>query len=336
MNNICTYPINVAIRFPRTSLREAYERSKHAERWVFPETICSSVTLIYGRSNVGKSYLVASIRLSLLIEGREFLGMQPIDSEKFWKPAILWTDPGSDEEYAERVCKHLPDGVEVEIPMFHIGKTTTANEWEALTDCLLKDGFNFVVLDNLMGATGDTNNPDAVTTVFDGMTRLTNRGIPVVIIHHESEHGSSKPGGPSMGASVIVQKARTWMQVRQTAKRKLRGGNMALVVQGNGLGQPQQVVAEPMTGPTYRVLNRGPWAAEDKPKPDSLDQNSRVAVWIVDNCQGLGVNKVAPALAKEFPSRPWTTWKDQLVRGELATLLIREGKGTDTSWRAAA
>ena len=178
--------------------------------------------------------------------------------------------------------------------------------------------------------------PDAVTTVFDGMTRLTNRGIPVVIIHHESEHGSSKPGGPSMGASVIVQKARTWMQVRQTAKRKLRGGNMALVIQGNGLGQPQQVVAEPMTGPTYRVLNRGPWAAEDKPKPDSLDQNSRVAVWIVDNCQGLGVNKVAPALAKEFPSRPWTTWKDQLVRGELATLLIREGKGTDTSWRAAA
>jgi hypothetical protein len=48
------------------------------------------------------------------------------------------------------------------------------------------------------------------------------------------------------------------------------------------------------------------------------------------------VNKVAPALAKEFPSRPWTTWKDQLVRGKLATLLIREGKGTDTSWRAAA
>jgi AAA domain len=155
VTNILAHSINVKIRFPRTSLQEAYERSKHAERWVFSETVCSSVTLIYGRSNVGKSYLVASMLLSLLIEGREFLGMQPIDSGKLWKPAILWTDPGSDEEYADRICKHLPEGAEVEIPLFHIGKTTTANEWEALTGFLLADGFNFVVLDNLMGATGD-------------------------------------------------------------------------------------------------------------------------------------------------------------------------------------
>ncbi len=277
MNNTWTQPIDVKNRFPRTSLKAAYERSKHAERWVFSDTVCASVTLIYGRSNVGKSYLIASMLLSLLIEEREFLGMHPIDEARLWKPAILWTDPGSDEEYAERICRHLPDGVAVDIPMFHIGKTTVANEWEALTGFLLEEGFNFVVLDNLMGATGDTNNPDVVTTVFDGMTRLTNRGIPVVIIHHESEHGPSSPGRPPMGASVIVQKARTWIQVRQTAKRKLRGGSMELVIHSNALAQPQQVIAEPMTGPAYRVLNRGPWDTEDKPKPDMLDQDAQVA-----------------------------------------------------------
>jgi AAA domain len=326
--------INVEIRFPRTSLREAYERSKQSERWVFPETVCSSVTLIYGRSNVGKSYLVASMLLSLLIEGREFLGMQPTDSAKLRKPAILWTDPGSDEEYADRICQHLPEGVEVEIPMFHVGKTITANEWETLTESLIAEGFNCVVLDNLMGVTEDTNNPDAVTTVFDGMTRLTNRGIPVVVIHHESEHGASNTGGVPMGASVIVQKARTWIQVRQTAKRKLRGGNMVLVIHSNGLQQPQQLIAEPMTGPTYRVLNRGPWATEDKPKSD--DENARVAAWIIDNCQGSGVNKVADELAIQFPSRKVSTWRLQLMRGELGTLLIRDGEGDNTSWRAAA
>jgi hypothetical protein len=324
--------INIEIRFPRTSLREAYARSKQSERWVFSETVCSSVTLIYGRSNVGKSYLVASMLLSLLIEGHDFLGMQPIDSAKMWKPAILWTDPGSDEEYADRICKHLPEGVEVEIPMFHIGKTTNANEWEALAEFLLAEGFNFVVLDNLMGATGDTNNPDVVTTVFDGMTRLTNRGTPVVIIHHESEHGMSTPGRTPMGASVIVQKTRTWIHVRQTAKRKLRGGNTGLVIHSNGLAQPQQVVAEPMTGPAYRVLNRGPWDTEDKPKPDVPDENMRAAAWIVDNCQGLGVNKVAAALFAKFPSRSKATWKDHLSRGALATLLVRDGTDTRTSW----
>jgi hypothetical protein len=216
--------------------------------------------------------------------------------------------------------------------MFYIGKTTAAREWEALTDLLIEAGLNFVVLDNLMGATGDTNNPEAVTTVFDGMTRLTNHGIPVVVIHHESEHGSSQPGRPPMGASVIIQKARAWIQVRQTARRNLNGGNTVLVIHSNGLARPQQVVAEPMTGPAYRVLNRGPWHTEDKPKPDASAENTRVAAWIVDNCQGLGVNKVATALVDKFPSRSQATWKDQLIRGELATLLVRAGKDASTSW----
>lgn len=332
MNKTSIAGIDIDRRFPRTSLQEAYERSKDTERWVFSETVCSSVTLIYGRSNVGKSYLVTSMLLSLLTEGREFLGMRPNDSAKLWTPAILWTDPGSDEEYADRICSHLPEAAEVDISMFYIGKTTAAGEWEALTDCLLSEGFNFVVLDNLMGATGDTNNTEAVTTVFDGMTRLTNRGVPVVILHHEREHGASNPGGPPMGASVIVQKARTWIQVRQTARRQLHGGNMTLVIQGNGLQQPQQVVAEPMIGPNYRVVRRGPWATEEKSKSDAPEDNTRVAKWIVDNCQGLGVNKVAAALADKFPSRSEATWKDHLIRRDLAPLLVRTGNNASTSW----
>jgi hypothetical protein len=72
--------------------------------------------------------------LSLLIERREFLGMQPTDAAKLWKPVILWTDPGSDEEYGERICGHLPDGVDVDVPMFHVGRTTQADEWDALVE----------------------------------------------------------------------------------------------------------------------------------------------------------------------------------------------------------
>jgi hypothetical protein len=184
--------------------------------------------MIYGRSNVGKSYLVSSLLLSLLIEGRDFLGMQPVDKTKLWRPAVLWTDPGSDEEYGDRIHTALPDGVDIDVPTFHTGRTALADEWSTLADHLISEGHNFVVVDNLMGATGDTNDAATMTTVFDGLTRLTSHGIPVVVVHHESEKGPMVPGAPPMGMSSAVQKSRVWIQVRQTAKRKLRGGNAAL------------------------------------------------------------------------------------------------------------
>ena len=291
--------IDVVRRFPRTTLQEAYERSQRSERWVFHETVCSSLTVIYGKSNVGKSYLVASMLLSLLIDGREFLGMQPTDTTKLWKPAILWTDPGSDEEYGERIGNHLPDGVDVEVPMFYVGRTTDSKEWDALVRYVLAEGFNFVVVDNLMGVTGDTNESTAVTTVLDGLTKLTNAGVAVVALHHQSEHGPATPGAAPMGASVIVQKARTWIQVRQSAKRKLRGGNTVLVIQANALKQPQQLVAEPLTGPNYRMLNRGPWSDDTAPEAE-FD----AAKWVVANCQGMNQQQAKDKLAAHLGITP--------------------------------
>ncbi|WP_138997629.1 AAA family ATPase, partial [Rhodococcus zopfii] len=181
--------IDISKRFPMTTLREAYERAKDVNPWVFEGLIASSVTTIYGKSKVGKSYLVSSMLLSLLLPDREFLGVQPSDPTKVWKPVILWTDPDSDNEYGRRLIPELPEDVDIEIPSFYVGRTTQSDEWEALTDHLLSQGYNFVILDNLMGATGDTNDALAVTAVYDGLTRLTSRGVPVVVLHHESEKG---------------------------------------------------------------------------------------------------------------------------------------------------
>ncbi|MFE3055164.1 AAA family ATPase [Nocardia sp. NPDC059239] len=339
--------IDIAARFPRTTTREAFERSKQNERWVFPDTICSSVTMIYGRSNVGKSYLVSSLLLSLLIDDREFLGMRPTDKTKLWRPAILWTDPGSDEEYGERIHRAIADDddTDIDVPVFHIGRTARPEEWQALTDHLLSEGHNFVVVDNLMGATGDTNDAAVVATVFDGLTRLTNRGVPVVVLHHESEKGFVTAGGAPMGASTAVQKSRVWIQVRQTARRGLRGGNTALVIQSNLLEQPQEIVAEPMQGPDYRVVQRGPWvvkadtkdSAEPTPKRTAatLDRNAQAAAYLVANCQGVGLNQAAGKLAEAFPERSRATWKDQMSRGSVSALVTRTGEGDSTVWEAA-
>lgn len=306
--------IVVAKRFPRTTLREAYEQSQQTAAWVFHQTICSSLTLVYGRSNVGKSYLVSSMLLSLIVEDREFLDVQP-DRSRLWRPAILWTDPGSNVEYAQRIYPHLPsDENAAEVPMFHVGRTVRQDEWDALTDHVLAEGLNFIVVDNLAGVTGDTNDPAAMTTVLDALTQLTNRSVAVVVIHHESEHGYSNPGDPPMGLSTSVQKARTWIQVRQTARRKLRGGNTALIIRGNGLEQPQQLVAEPMTGPVYRVLNRGPWDAAGGQTVEAkrqrtkarLDANDCLLQWLNTNCAGMTLRETAAKLADREGCKPET------------------------------
>ncbi len=334
--------VDIEKRFPKTMLFDAYVRSKEAEKWVFHETICSSVTLLYGRSGCGKSYLVTSMLLALLKDDREFLGMQPTDRTKLWKPVILWTDPASDDEYGDRLYGAGGLPADVPVPSFHIGRTVRVDEWDALADFLIREGFNFVVLDNLMGVTGDTNEPATLTTVFDGLTKLTSRGIPVVVLHHESEHGAVVAGAPPMGNSVTVQKARTWIQVRQTAKRGLRGGNTALVIRANALEQPQQVIAEPQHGPSFKVINRGPWVTRsdesDDPKPKQnrstvkLDENARMAAWLVENCQGIGSNKAAPLLAEAF-GKAQSTCRDLITGGgAVAALLNREGTGEDTVW----
>ncbi len=290
--------IDIEKRFPVTTLKQLHAREKQPERWVFHDTVCSSLTLLYGRASVGKSYLVSSMLLSLLVKEREFLGMQPADPGKMWKPAILWTDPGSDDEYYDRIHPYL-DGADVDVPMFYVGRTSRPDEWEALADHLLVQGHNFVVLDNLTGAAGDVTDSTALTTVFDGLTRLTNRGVPVVVLHHESEHGYSSPGAKPMGLSVITQKSRTLVQVRQTARRKLRGGNTALVVQARALDQPQHLVAEPLAGPYYRVIERTTWedATTDSGPRAKAKKPGDLLGWLNTNCYGMTLREAAAKLA---------------------------------------
>ncbi len=299
--------IDIATRFPRTSLRDALERARKSERWVFPDLVCSSITLLYGRSNVAKSYLVCGMLLSLMIEGRDFLGLQPTDPGKEWRPAVLATDPGADGEYAERIDAGSPEGVDLEVPTYFIGMTKRADEWEALTDHLIAEGYNFVVLDNLMGASGDTNNTEACTVVFDGLNRLVSKGIPVVVLHHETEHrGKTEIGAPPMGSSVVVQKPRVWAQVRKTNRKALRGGNVGIYVQGNKLDQPYDLIVKPAdTGlaPVFSVVGRSVFDAETgepatkKQNRDkgTMDRRSDEADWIVEHCQGLSQRDAAKA-----------------------------------------
>jgi AAA domain len=322
--------IEVAKRFPIISIWDAYERAQRDPSWIFHETICPSLTLIYGQSSVGKSWLVCSMLLSLLLPDQEFLEMQPSDATKVWKPVILWTDPCSDTEYAKRLCPHLPDGIEV--PNIPVGLTIQPGEWEVLIELILSQGYNFVVVDNLEGISGNSKNDEAVAAVFDGLTRLTNKGVPVVLIHHETEKRRPVLGAPPLGASSIVQRSRAQIQVRQTRRKQLRGGNTGLIIKARDLEQWQSVTAEPIS-PNYKVLKREPWQdgddEDDKPKDDP---NLEIARWVVDSCQGKGVNETAKLVAEKFGGNVGTI-DNSLKQRALSKLLHREGSGSTTTWK---
>jgi hypothetical protein len=111
-----------------------------------------------------------------------------------------------------------------------------------------------------------------------------------------------------------------------------------MVIQSNSLDQPQQVVAEPLTGPAYRIVNRGPWVpaeTEEKPKEnrskETYDERADMARWVVDNCQGIGLNAAGEKLAAEF-GKSASTCREQLMRGSVSALLTRKGKDRTTTW----
>lgn len=291
--------------FQWVSFSQARKLARKTEKWVFEGLISSSITTIYGRSNVGKSYLVASLIRSLILDGEKFLGVAPNDPNKEWRPVILCTDPGTLTEYGEdkRLAWKLSDETELDVDLLQIGVTRSPERWADLTNAMLDRGRNFVVLDNLGGATGDTNDPLAIAVVMDALSAM---GVPVVILHHESEKGYSRPGDPPMGHSSIVQKSRAWIQARISERKGFRGGNLALIVQANGLDQPVEIVAKPKEGPEWDILNRGPWGngsggkSVQKRKPEVYDRNAAIAEFIRANCPNESASEQAKQVAAKF------------------------------------
>ncbi len=287
---------------------EARELARTREQWVFPGVISTATTLIYGRSSVGKSFLVANMVRSLLLPGEKFLGMEPKDANKEWRPGIICTDPGTLEEYGEDRRLHFgrPEDEELDVDLLQVGTIHGADKWQRLTGELADRGRNFVVVDNLGGVTGDSNETAAVNRMYDGLNDLVSEGVPVVILHHESEKGWNPSRGASpMGSSSIVQKARVWIQARVTSRKGFRGGNLGLYVQANRLDQPYEFILKPQDGPYYEIANQGSVTDTSKPPqeraPEVYDRNQAIADFIRDNCPDASKSEKARKVAEAFP-----------------------------------
>jgi len=61
--------------------------------------------------------------------------------------------------------------------------------------------------------------------------------------------------------------------------------------------------------------------------------NASIAKWIVDNCQGVGVNETGRRVAKKFGGEGNSRITSLKPRGSLRSLLKIAGEGDNTVWK---
>jgi hypothetical protein len=327
----------VTYEFESLSYTEALKLADEGETWIVDRIIGSATTLLYGEAKSGKSFLVSAL-IKSLATGADFLG-RPVPQDRAFSVAVCWTDDMGAEEYSERIRTVMPESETPDVSFYHLPLMRTPDMWHDLHTRVMANGHNFVVIDNMAQTLDGSVNDDAVVRrFFDGVRLFVRAGIPVVVVAHSSDKAGPnghKPDTP-MGSAYITQAVRWRVFVRRS-----RRGNITLKFMGNH-SEPYETTLYHGAGARFDVLDvktaealKASLEGAARSRDKTQDENARVTAWIVENSQGVGVNAVARELATRFPSRNEGGWRRQLLRGELAELLIRKGREETTSWRLA-
>ncbi|MFI1913462.1 AAA family ATPase [Nocardia sp. NPDC020380] len=317
--------------FESTTYQEALKLASEGEDWIVENIIGSATTLIYGEAKVGKSFLISAL-VKALATGKPFLG-KPVQQDRAFSIALLWTDDRGDAEYSGRIDTVMPEGECPRVQFYQVPIMRTPEMWQSLYEQVLNDGHNFVVVDNLAQTLNGTINDDnAVREFFDGVRKFVRAGIPVVVVAHSSDKAGPtgrKPDTP-MGSAYITQAVRWRVFVRRSNR-----GNITLKFMGNS-AEPYEMTLHHGAGARFEVLDtmtpealRAQREGNEKAKRErdkvTLDRNAEQADWIVSNCQGKSVRETAAALAEKFDGseNSYRAWLKP--GGKLGGLVNREG-----------
>ena len=293
----------MSCEFESVSYTEALKIADEGETWIVENVIGSATTLLYGEAKSGKSFLISAL-IKSLATGTDFIG-KPVLHDRAFSVAVCWTDDRGAQEYSERIRTVMPEMETPNVRFYHLPIMRTADMWRGLYEQVMANGHNFVVIDNMAQTLDGSVNEDAVVRrFFDGVRLFVGAGIPVVVVAHSSDKAGangSKPDLP-MGSAYISQAVRWRIFVRRSRK-----GNMTLKFMGNH-AEPYEMTLHHGVGARFDVLDvkspeavkaNAEGAARNRDKT-RLDENLRIARWVVDNCQGMSANKAAEKLAAEL------------------------------------
>jgi len=292
----------VTYEFDTLSYGEALQLADEGETWMVDKIIGSATTLLYGEAKSGKSFLVSAL-IKSLATGTDFLG-KPVPQDRTFSVAICWTDDMGAQEYSTRIRTVTPESDAPNVQFYHLPIMRTPDMWRGLYEQVMAKGHNFVVIDNLAQTLNGTVNDDAVVRqFFEGVRLFVRAGIPVVVVAHSSDKAGPsgyKPDTP-MGSAYISQAVRWRVFVRRS-----RRGNITLKFMGNH-SEPYEMTLYHGAGARFSVLDvktsealksSAEGAARTRNK-SRLDDNLKVAEWVVGNCQGMSQRQAAEKLAAD-------------------------------------
>ncbi|MGY1685696.1 AAA family ATPase [Geodermatophilus sp. SYSU D00867] len=157
-------------------------------RFLVEGLIHATTTMVYGLSEVGKSWLMVDL-VSAMTTGHRWLGQR---IEGGVRPSlVLAADAGGIREYADRLGEGLGDMVLLGSP-----PGPDVPRWQALAAGVAADDIGLVIVDNLYAWAGavDTNSNAEVARPLACLGAIADAGVAVVLVHHTNS-GGGKPAG---------------------------------------------------------------------------------------------------------------------------------------------
>ena len=281
--------------------------------WLIEGWLASSVTMVDGSPESGKSSLVASMA-AVVANGESWLGQQ-VTTDRQGPVIIIASDPSDASNWAKqgRDLRVTDDGWE--IAPFSRSSWDDYEEYAGAMRCRL------LVFDNITSALDGPINEADPTAILAPLGRISTAGTPVVVIAHTGKQGGPGPMGPT--AYTAWRRFGINVSGRGDNPRKIRrSGNMGSWSDVTLNGTAEGAAVE------YRLADGQP---KSNRSTDRLERNAEMARWIVGNCQGVGVTEVSRRIATEFGGSAGTH-KTALIQGTLSKMVTRTKGGGSDHW----
>ncbi len=279
--------------------------------WLIDEWLVSSATMVTGQPECGKSSLVAGMAAAVSRRD-EWLGAE-VSTSRSGPVAIVVTDPSDEIQWAKKAVELGVDNWEI--------IRFSPERWEGIGDLATSMECPLLVFDNITGAIeeGTINEADP-NAILRPLGLIIAEGTPVVVIHHSDKSGRKDPMGPT--AYKAWRRHGIHINGSGECRTLTREGNFGrfpdVVVHGTARGAAVEYTLAEGQSSSNRSAER-------------LDQTAGIARWVVDQCQGVGVNATAKIIAAEFGGTE-SSCKTALKQGALSNLLNREGERGSTVW----
>lgn len=283
-------------------------RRSLAEEWVVPDLISTSISLVYGEPFAGKTTLMGGL-LVALTKGTPWLGKAPL---RTYRPLVLWSDAECQDEYFEHT------GCDRSLNIGH-SRANRELEWDRVLPSMQHRGYDFLLVDNLMGvASGPINDDDPIGAFFEILKDINTHGIPVVVVHHSSDKTyQGFKAKTALGHTNISANTR----INLFCERLEKTDGIRVRVKGNRTSTATyEVDRASLTVRGSSSMSR-----------ERMDRNVEIADFIAEHCTG-SIRAVASDVAKEF-GKSEHTWRGALGNGKSNYLRSLVEPVGDGSWR---